>query len=106
MSVLATIRIVNSKRDIAGNRYFFFEFTVAATRQTIMGKVSGGESNIRGAVYQILPPENCYTTTEELKIRAWNKEAKTMEYAGSSYKDIADFIKSKLTPESTRSLGL
>jgi hypothetical protein len=99
----AHIYIYHSKMDKAGNCYWFFRYYDVASGKTVVGKISGGESNIRAIPLYMgdkeeWPAQGEYQVSiHELKIREFDRETKNMEYAGCESKKLAEFIKSKLT---------
>lgn len=99
MEIKYTLKAVNSKADIYGNRYYSFVFTELNTGKQVKATISGGESNIYGIKRHWDVDgwdESIYFSIEELKIREYNKLYKNMPYAGCESKDIAEYIKKEL----------
>ena len=94
----AILHIINSKRDKFGNCYFGFVYTDVATGKEVLGKISGGDSNIRCAARWDLGLEweDMNVVCTEMKIREFDRWAKDVPYAGCEPTNIAEFIKSKL----------
>lgn len=81
--------IVYSKRDTFGNCYFSFTYTDAKTGYTVSATISGGDSNIRSAMYNL---GNVHSSESELPIREYNRLTKGWLYGGCRPDDIANFV--------------
>ncbi len=98
----ANLFIYYSKKDSAGNCYWFFRYFDIASQKQIEGKISGGESNIKCMLHYMgekegWPAQGEYTTyVQQMGIRAFDKATKNMEYAGCEPKVLAEFVKRKL----------
>jgi hypothetical protein len=92
------VRATYSKRDMYGNCYWAFSLTDGETGKTVSGKVSGGESNIRGIIYELSGGwlNNYYFICNEMKIREFNRYTKNMPYAGCDPKELAKWCLKKL----------
>ncbi len=97
MNIKATVEIINSRRDYAGNCYWGFIYTRTKDGKSVSGYISGDSSNIRQALYYLHQGRHDYTTTvQELGIRNFERWKKTTRYAGCPGKAIADYIKQQL----------
>lgn len=76
--------VVNSKRDINGNCYWFMTVTRTSDGAHATGIVNGGQSNCTYAVWQLAKSKKSeYTyTIEELPIREFKRRTKDMVYLG------------------------
>lgn len=85
---------IHSKRDRNGNTYWAMYARDIATGKVAQGTVSGGESNISGIVRALgLDRSEVHYSVEEKGIREFNRENKSLVYAGCPSEQIADFIK-------------
>lgn len=92
-----TIYIYNSRLDFAGNSYY--AFTYSENGKSISGKISGGESNIRAAIYDLFNGDctKCnYIYEKDIKIRVFNKMVRDWKYAGCEPAKIAAWIKNNI----------
>lgn len=82
-----------------------FEFTECATGKTVKGKISGGESNIRGIAYDWdgegtgWNSRAFYFYTRELKNREFNALWKSLDYAGCESKELKAYIRAELAKQ-------
>lgn len=92
------LHIIHSKRDLNGNVYWAFVYEDTETGKSVTGRISGGESNILAARFNLVEDSNSirYTSTE-LKIREFNRTVKEYPYAGCHPLTIAAFIKQSVT---------
>jgi hypothetical protein len=97
---VANLACFNSKADAAENCYYAFTWTDNGTGKTVGGKISGGESNVRGIMFEMnggsWEPHNVFFTTSELPIREFNRAVKGWNYAGCRPADLVEFIKKGL----------
>lgn len=93
MKIKLLLHIVNSKRDRAGNCYYFFVATDPKTGVWTEATTSGGESNIY-AVYRYMGLEaaEMQATYEELPVRQFDRRVKEMPHAGCTPEDIASWV--------------
>lgn len=95
-NIKGILEAINSKRDRNGNCYWALRYTDTATGKTVEGTVCGGESNIRGIMYQMngksWEPRNIHFATQELMIREFNRLTKNWPYAGCTPEDLTKFI--------------
>jgi len=93
----STIYIYNSRPDFAGNCYY--AFTYSENGKSVSGKISGGESNIRAAIYDLFNGD-CTKTfhmyEKDMKIRDFNKMVRDWKYAGCEPAKIAAWIKNNI----------
>ena len=100
-AITATLTAINSKRDQYGNCYWALKFCDHATGKVVVGKVSGGESNIY-SIRRIWNPDidgwdrSIQFRTEELPIREFNRLTKDWKYAGSGPDELVTFIRTTL----------
>jgi len=101
MTLTATLTAINSKPDIAGNRYWALRFRDHETGKVVQATVSGGESNIYG-ILRYWDQEaddwdrSIQFLTQELPIREFNRMVKEFPHAGCSPEDLAAFIRQAL----------
>lgn len=100
MIIKAILHITNSAADFAGNCHYAFEYTNLANDKTARGRISGGESNIRGAMHHVKLCQENYESAHavqiwvnEIPIRRWNRMTEGWEYAGCTPEEIAAFCK-------------
>lgn len=94
------LKIINSKTDLNGNRYWSFQYTDFATEKNVEAANCGGESNINHILFN-WNGDNDYCRTImvarlELSIREYNRMTKGWPYAGATPDELRTFIKSKL----------
>ena len=95
--IKAIVEIINSKRDRAGNCYWAFVYMDTATGKTARGKISGGDSNIRAALWHMHGDGTNYRAiSREVGVRPFDSEMAKWPYAGCPPVEIATFIKSEL----------
>jgi hypothetical protein len=97
--IKAYLDCINSRADTYGNRYWAFRYTDTETGNTVVGTVSGGESNIT-CVTRIMGYEwkNVIFTRHELPIREFDRLTKTWPHAGCNPEsELVPFIKKGLT---------
>lgn len=101
MQYIATLEAIHSRRDTYGNCYWAFRYTCHETGKTIVGTISGGESNINAIRYGWLGADgwnpHIMARTTELPIREFNRLVKGWEYAGCSPDSLKSFITFRLT---------
>ena len=93
-------KILNSKRDKAGNVYSAFEY-IADPDIKVCGTISGGGSNIEAALREMWggweeKNKNVFVAHETLKIREFNRIVKGWRYAGCHPANIAAFIQDNI----------
>jgi len=91
----------HSRRDSAGNCYWAFRYIDFETGRTVVGKISGGESNINAIRCDWHGPGTGWASdilwhVHEHKIRAFNRMTKDWPYAGCRHEDIQRFIRASL----------
>ena len=95
-----TLEAIYSKRDKFGNCYWALRYTDHKTGQEVCGKISGGESNIKGILMHWNNPDGWDRSVSFdvlcLPIRQFNWLTKKWKYAGCSPEDLAVFIRSGL----------
>lgn len=94
------IEALHSRRDRFGNCYWALRYTDYGTGRTVVGTVSGGESNIN-AIRQHLTDVDGWDSsiesmTVEMPIREFNQLTKNWAHAGCRPVDLADFIRREL----------
>lgn len=99
MKLYATLKAINSRRDVYGNCYWAFVYTDHESGQQVCGKISGGESNING-IRRCMDRVDGWDSgirseNEELGIRDFNRMTKNWDYAGCTPEELAQFIKDK-----------
>lgn len=96
----STLRIINSRTDLNGNRYWAFEFIDHMTGVGIVARFGGGASNIEAIRYGWSTPKEydrgILTEYIEKPIREFNRHVKGLPYAGSDPDDIRAFIRGRL----------
>jgi len=100
MKIKATLTIINSRRDRAGNCYWAFEYLDHKTGKVVRGLTVGGESNILAIRLGWSKPKewdrSVRTESKEIGIREYDKLRKEWSYAGCDPADIAAFIRKGL----------
>ena len=94
---MKVLGIINSRRDVSGNRYWAFTYTTEDNIE-ITGNASGGRSNIESAMRHLLGSwevveKEVVIISKELPIRVFNNITKNYLYAGCAPEKIAEFIK-------------
>jgi hypothetical protein len=97
--IKAYLDCINSRTDMAGNRYWAFRYTDIETGKTVFGTISGGESNI-SCITRIMGYDwkEVIYTRHELPIREFDRLVKGAPYAGCNPEtELVPFIKKGLT---------
>ena len=90
MKYHATLKAINSKADVYGNRYWMLTYIDHNTGNSWSGTVSGDVSNIRALARTESGDWDRGVLHEEIEmpIRAFNRLSKGLPYAGCSPEDI------------------
>ena len=99
MKYTGTLEALYSRRDRNGNTYWALRYTCHASGRSVHGTISGGESNIFCASQYLDAPEYGRTLqrTQDFPIREFNRLTKGWEYAGCEPREIAAWIRKKLS---------
>jgi hypothetical protein len=99
--ITGILNCINSRADMYGNRYWAFKYTDSETGKTVMGKISGGESNVYSIVREMGQTSETvhYFRTMDVPIREYNRLVKTWEYAGCRPEELVSFIHKALYSE-------
>ena len=97
MKIKYILDLLYNERDFAGNVYWAFRLTSTATGKQSTGRISGGESNIRGAMYYLNGEQhtnNYYYTSHQMKKREFNRLTAGWPYAGCQSEELAKYMAS------------
>ena len=100
MKIKYILDAMNSARDSSGNCYWALRFTDCESGKTVVGMVSGGESNIDAIRYEWhggnWEPRDFYFMTHEYPKREFNRLTAGWKYAGCAPEQLVKFIREEL----------
>lgn len=100
MKIHATIEMINSQADAAGNRYWAFRYIDHKSGRSIVATISGGESNINGIRLHMGRVDGwdggIQTFRCEMRKREFKNLTADWPYAGCDPSEIAEFVKKSL----------
>ena len=94
MKIKAILQCLNSETDRSGNRYWAFRYTETESGKQVVGKISGGESNISAIRNEMgLEWDEVYYYRTEMGKRDFRELTADWSYAGCPPKEIAAHIR-------------
>lgn len=97
--VIGTLEILNSRIDKYGNCYYAMRYNDHATDRTVVGLISGNESNLYAACKHIRKGDDSkgvMVSQSSMPIRKFDTVTKGWPYAGCTPEEIANFIHTEL----------